>query len=50
MNQLGEVIRLHQDAPTSMEYSNGMMAYQINFDDNPDEKEIDKRMEKIKSI
>ena len=48
MNQLGSVIRLHEDAPTSMEYSSAMMAYQIDFDDNPDEEEVDKRIEKIK--
>lgn len=48
MNQLGSVIRLHEDAPTSMEYASAMMAYQIDFDDNPDEEEVEKRIEKIK--
>lgn len=48
MNQLGQVIRLHEDAPTSMEYSSAMMAFQIDFDDNPDEKEIDRRIEMLK--
>lgn len=50
MNQLGQVIRLHEDAPTSMEYASALMAYQINFEDNPDEAEIEKRVEKIKEI
>ena len=50
MNQLGNVIRLHEDVPTSMKYSSGMMAYQIDFDDNPSDKEIDDRIEEIKKI
>ena len=40
MNQLGNVIRLHEDVPTSMKYSSGMMSYQIDFDDDPDDKVI----------
>lgn len=48
MNQLGKVARLHEDAPTSMVYANAMMAYQIDFADHPDDKEITKRVQKIK--
>lgn len=50
MNQFGEVIRLHEDAPTSMECTSAMMAFQIDFDDNPDDKEIEKRIDKIKEF
>lgn len=50
MNQLGQVIRLHQDAPTSMKNASALMAYQIDFTDNPDSEEIEKRVERIKDI
>ena len=50
MNQMGEVIRLHEDAPTDFRYYSSMLAYQVDFDDNPDEKTIDERKEKIKDI
>ena len=50
MNQLGKVARLHEDAPTSMVYSNAIMAYQIDFDDNPDDAEIIKRIQIIKDM
>ena len=50
MNQLGKVARLHEDAPTSMVYANAMMAYQIDFADHPDDKEITKRIQKIKQM
>lgn len=50
LNQLGQVARLHEDAPTSMEYSNALMSFQINFNDHPDEKEIESRIEKIKDM
>lgn len=50
MNQLGKVARLHEDAPTSMVYANAMMAYQIDFADHPDEKEIIERIQTIKKM
>ena len=50
MNQMGEVIRLHEDAPTDFKYYSSMLAYQVDFDDNPDEKTIDEIKEKIKDI
>lgn len=50
LNQLGKVIRLHQDAPTSMKYSSAMMAFQIDFADHPNKKEIASRIEKIKKM
>lgn len=50
LNQLGEIIRLHEDAPASMEYASAIMSYQIEFDDNPDEAEIGRRIEWIKDF
>lgn len=50
MNQLGKVARLHEDAPTSMSYASAMMAYQIDFADHPDEKEIIERIQTIKKM
>lgn len=50
MNQLGKVIRIHEDAPTRMEYASSMGAIQFEFDDHPDAKVINERVEKIKEI
>lgn len=50
MNQLGEVIRLHEDAPTDFDYISSAMSYQINFTDHPTEEEIDIRKERIKEL
>ncbi len=50
MNQLGEVIRLHEDAPTDFTYIANVMSYQIDFDDHPSAKEIEVRKEKIKKL
>ncbi len=46
MNQLGEVIRLHEDAPTDFTYIANVMSYQIDFEDHPSAKEIEVRKEK----
>lgn len=48
MNQLGTVVRLHQDAPTSMEYSSAMMAFQLDFEQEVSDEEIGNRIETIK--
>ena len=50
MNQLGEVIRLHEDAPTDFTYIANVMSYQIDFDDHPSTKEIEVRKDKIKKL
>lgn len=50
MNQLGSVMRLHEDAPTDMKYASSMMAVQINFDDNPKQDVINERIEKLKEF
>lgn len=50
MNQLGEVVRLHEDAPTDFKYIANMMAYQIDFTDHPSDEEIENRKERIKEL
>ena len=50
MNQLGEVIRLHEDAPTDFGHISSAMSYQIDFTDNPSEEEIELRKERIKKL
>ena len=50
MNQLGKVIRLHEDAPTDFANMAGAMQYQINFTDAPSEEEIELRKERIKEL
>ena len=50
MNQLGELIRLHSDAPTNLRYASSIFGFQINFTDNPSEKEIERRKERIKKL
>lgn len=50
MNQLGEVIRLHEDAPTDFQFIASGMAYQIDFTDSPSEEEIEVRKERIREL
>ncbi len=50
MNNLGELIRLHDDAPTDMSYVSDIRQYQVDFTDDPSEKEIENRKEKIKEL
>ena len=50
MNQLGELIRLHEDAPTDFKYVSSIMQKMFNFTDNPDQKEINRRRDELKSI
>lgn len=50
MNQLGQVIRLHEDAPTDFTNISALMSYQIDFEDHPSAKEIEIRKDKIKKI
>ena len=50
MNNLGELIRLHDDAPTDMSCVSAIRQYQVDFTDNPSEKEIEIRKEKIKEL
>lgn len=48
MNQLGEIIRLHEDAPTDFKYVSSILQTQFNFTDNPDQKEINRRRDELK--
>lgn len=50
MNNLGEAIRLHEEAPTDFDYISSAMHYQIDFTDEPSEEEIELRKEKIKEL
>lgn len=50
MNQLGEVIRLHEDAQTDFTHISSTLSYQINFTDDPSEEEIERRKERIKEL
>lgn len=50
MNQMGEVIRLSDEAPTDMSFVSNFRQYQIDFTDNPSDKEIENRKEKIKEL
>ena len=43
MNLVGEVIRIHESAPTSLKNCTSWMAFQINFDDHPSQKVIKQR-------
>lgn len=46
-NQLGQVMRLHPDAPVDPKYMAATMAFQITFDDHPSAKVIEERKEII---
>lgn len=50
MNNMGEGVRLHEDAELDFVQTAGYFALQIDFTDNPDETEVLKRIEKIKEI
>ncbi|MBO4687090.1 MAG: ABC transporter permease [Clostridiales bacterium] len=48
-NQVGEVLRLHTDAPVDTRYMSSAMAFQIDFDDHPSAKVIEERKAIIKA-
>lgn len=50
MNNMGEGVRIHEDVELDFGQTIGLFAFQINFTDNPDEEEIERRIEKIKEI
>lgn len=50
LNQLGEIIRLHKDAPMNFANISHIQNLQANFEDNPSDEEIDNRIEKIKEF
>lgn len=50
MNQVGKVGRIHPDVPTEDKYIVQSMAYQVDFDDDPDEDTVTARQEKLKDL
>ena len=50
MNLLGQVIRVHETAPTDFAYISNATASQIDFTDEPSEEEIELRKERIKKL
>lgn len=50
MNNLGEIVRLHEDAPTDFSYISSIFSFQINFLDDVNDKEIETRKERIKEL
>lgn len=50
MNSLGEAVRLHENAETDFSQFTGFVAFQIDFEDQPDEKEIRDRIDRMKEI
>ena len=48
MNMLGEIIRIHEDVPTTLKSAVSWMEFQINFTDNPSQNTIKKRAKLIK--
>ncbi len=50
MNNLGEGVRLHQDTEVDFSQVMGCFAIQVDFTDNPDEKTVSQRIEKMKDI
>ena len=50
MNNIGEIIRLSDEAPTDMSFVSSMRQHQVDFTDGPSEQEIESRKEKIKAL
>lgn len=50
MNQQGDGIRLHSDEEINYIQANGCVSTQIMFTDNPDDKEIERRIDEIQRI
>ena len=50
LNQLGEILRLHPDAPTDFQHISSAMSYQIEFLDETTEEEVELRKERVKDL
>ena len=50
LNQLGRIGRLHQDVKTRCGDAASAFAFQIDFKDSPDEKEVASRIERMREI
>lgn len=49
-NQLGELIKLHEDAPADFNNCSSMVQFQISFTDSPSKDEIENRKARIKKL
>ena len=49
-NQMGQVVRLHEDVPVCVNDASSAHAFQIDFDDNPSDEVIEERIVKLKRI
>ena len=50
MNELGQIILLHNDAKTDFSHIKSIMQYKFTFTDAPSQKTIDERVQKIKDM
>lgn len=50
MNQLGEGIRLHDDAPTDFSHISNLQQFQLAFTDEPSKSEIEERKDEVKNL
>ena len=50
MNNMGELIRLHPDAPVDILHYSSAMGIQITFDDHPDAETIEARKDIVKDV
>ncbi len=50
MNDLGQIILLHNDAKTDFSHIKSVMQYKFTFTDNPSQKTIDERVRKLKDM
>jgi len=50
MMNMGNGVRLHENAEINYAQAAGFNAYQITFDDNPDKKELERRMQRLEEI
>lgn len=50
MNNMGEGVRLHEDAAIDYAYAIGFFSYQITFTDNPNKGELQRRIDRISTL
>lgn len=50
MNNMGDGVRVHEDAELSYSQSSGGLAYQITFDDRPDDEELARRFDRLREL
>lgn len=50
MNNLGDGVRLHEDAEVDFLKASGFFAFQIDFTDEPSKEEVEERIERLKEL